>query len=565
MRASVALCVLLCLVVEAGCTASAGQAPVRGGQLVVAERSAPRTFNPVFATDNPSRTILQRLNANLIRINRRTLKTEPALASSWTSSADGREYTLKLRPNLKFSDGHPFTADDVLFTFQVLLDEKLNAPQRELLVVAGKPVGVRKTDDLTVVLTLAEPYAVADRLFDGIAILPKHVLGEAYAKGTLAQQWGLDAAPASIVGLGPFRISEHVPGERIVLERNPHYWKRDARGQSLPYLDRLVFLVIPSVEAEYLRFTAGATDVFSRPTAEQFGSLARTPSVTAADRGPGFEYNFLVFNQNETAPAALAPKQAWFRQEAFRHAISAAIDRPAIVKLVYRGRGEPLWGPVSSGMPAWRNESIPRPARSTDRARALLKGAGFTWREDGTLLDGTGKPVEFNIVVSTSTAERGQMATLIQSDLAQIGIRVTITPLEFRAYVDRVLNKRDYDACVFGVATGDADPNPDMPVWLSSGNLHVWNLGATKPATPWEAEIDKLMRDQMWARSPAERKRMFDRVQALLSEHEPVIFLATPNILVAAKAALGNFTPAILPHYALWNVDELYWRAASGG
>ena len=565
MRSCVALCAILCLLAEAGCTAAAGQAPVRGGQLVVAERSAPRTFNPILATDTPSRTILHRLHGNLIRINRKTFRTEPALASSWTSSPDGREYTLKLRPNLKFSDGHPFTADDVLFTFQVLLDEKIKAPQRELLIVAGKPIGVRKTDDLTIVITLAEPYAVTDRMFDGIAMLPRHVLGDAYAKGTLAQQWGLDTAPASIVGLGPFRLREHVPGERIVLERNPHYWRRDARGEALPYLDRLVFLVIPSVESEFLRFTAGATDVFSRPTAEQFGTLARTAGVTASDLGPGFEYNFLVFNQNETAPAALAPRQAWFRQEAFRHAISAAIDRQAIVKLVYRGRGEPLWGPVTSGLPAWRNDAIPRPARSVERARTLLKGAGFAWREDGTLIDPAGTPVEFNIVVSTSTAERGQMATLIQNDLTQVGIRVTITPLEFRAFVDRVVNKKDYDACVFGTASGDADPNSDVNVWLSSGGLHVWNLGAAKPATPWEAEIDRLMRDQMWARTVAERKRMFDRVQALLAEHEPVIFLATPNILVAAKATLGNFTPAILPHYALWNVDELYWRAASGG
>jgi peptide/nickel transport system substrate-binding protein len=142
---------------------------------------------------------------------------------------------------------------------------------------------------------------------------------------------------------------------------------------------------------------------------------------------------------------------------------------------------------------------------------------------------------------------------------------VTIASLEFGAFVDRVTRTRDFDACVFGIVSGDADPNSDVNVWLSSGSLHLWNPAAARPATPWEAEIDTLMRAQMWARSSSERKRMYDRVQALLAEHEPMIFLASPNILVAAKPTLGNFTPAILPHYALWNVDELYWRAASGG
>jgi len=559
-----AFCVLLCLagLAEQRTPAPAGGSARRGGQLVVAERSAPRSFNPVVITDNPSKTVLERINGDLIHINRKTFRTEPALAASWVPSKDGREYTLKLRPNLRFSDGHPFTADDVVFTFQVYLDEKVAAPQRDLLIVAGKPIAVTKKDNLTVVITLAEPYAVADRLFDGIAMLPRHVLGDAYKQGTLAQQWGINAAPASIVGMGPFRLKELVPGERLVLERNPYYWKHDKTGEALPYLDRLVFLVVPSTDAQWLRFTSGELDLMSGATAEQFGSLP-PGRFAAMDLGPGLEYNFLFFNQSDGQTGTLAARQAWFRQENFRRAISAAVDREAIVKLVYRGRAEPLWGPVTAGNAAWRNASIPHPARSLDRARALLRDAGFTWRDDGTLLDRAGTPVEFNIVVSTSRPERNQMATLIQDDLAQLGIRVTISPVEFLAFVDRVTRKRDFEACVFGIGSGDADPNSDMNVWLSSGNLHLWNPSAAKPATPWEAEIDTLMRDQMWARTVADRKRMFDKVQALVAEHDPMIFLASPHILVAAKPTLGNFTPAILPHYALWNVDELYWRAAT--
>jgi peptide/nickel transport system substrate-binding protein len=569
MRLRAAACVLFCLAAVAEHRPASAAAAARGGQLVVAERTAPRTFNPVLAVDAATRTILERLCADLIHINRRTMKTEAALASSWTVSPDGREYTIALRPNLRFSDGHPFTADDVVFTFEVYLDEKVHAPQRDLLIVGGKPIVVKKKDDRTVVVSLSEPYAVTDRLFDGIWMLPRHILGKAFADGTLARQWGLDAPASSIVGMGPFRLAEHRPGERLVLERNPNYWKHDRSGASLPYLDRLVFVVVPSTDAEMLRFKAGDIDVISQLTADQFGSLqAAGARYQLADAGPGLEYNFLFFNLTDTPPgasAAVARKRSWFRQEDFRHAMSAAIDRQAIVKLVYRGRGEPLWGPVTRGNAAWRNDALPRPARSLDRARELLRKAGFTWRADGTLVDGADTPVEFSILVSSSRPARPQMATVIQSDLAEIGVRVTVTPLDIAAVSDRVLNTRDFEACLMGIGSGDADPNTDINIWLSSSAQHFWNPSSPKPPTPWEAEIDTLMRRQMTARTVGERKQMFDRVQALLAEHEPMIFLASPNILVAAKPTLENFTPAILPHYALWNVDELYWRAASGG
>jgi peptide/nickel transport system substrate-binding protein len=540
----------------------------RGGQLIVAERSAPRTFNPVVVIDNFSRTIQERLFADLVHINRHTFRTEPSLAASWTVTPDGRTYTMNLRPGLKFSDGHPFTADDVVFTFDVYLDEKVHAPQRDLLIVGGKPIEVRKKDDTTVTVTLAEPYAVADRMFDGIAILPKHLLADAHAAGTIGRAWGVDAPPSSIAGLGPFRLKEYVPGERVVLERNPYYWKRDSRGAALPYLDRVVFEVVPSPDTEFLRFQAGALDVMSRMTAEQFGSLATAnPKHRAVNAGAGFEYNFLFFNLNDVANASpdVARKLGWFRQDAFRLAISAAIDREALVSLVYRGLAEPLWGPVTRGNRAWLNDQLPRPARSLERARALLRGAGFTWAKDGALLDRAGTPVAFSVMVQAGSAPRRQMATVIQSDLAQIGIALSIAPLDSGALQNRLFESRDYEACILGTVSGDADPNTDINIWLSSGSQHFWRPAGAAAATPWEAEIDSLMRKQVAARAVSERKKMFDRVQALLAEHQPLIFLLSPDILVAAKTTLGNFTPAILPHYALWNVDELYWRPASGG
>src|SRR5688500_14316861 len=194
-----------------------------GGVLVTALRAEPRTFNPMAALDTTSQEILGLIHADLIHINRQTLKTEQALANSWDISADGLRYTLRLRPGCRFSDGHAFDADDVAFTFRVHLDQKMHSPQRDLLVLGGKPISVAKLDAHTVQFDLPMRYAAAERIFDSIAILPEHRLAEAYASGNLSRIWGVDTDPREITGLGPFRLKRYVAGQRVVLERNPYY------------------------------------------------------------------------------------------------------------------------------------------------------------------------------------------------------------------------------------------------------------------------------------------------------------------------------------------------------
>ena len=535
-----------------------------GGQLVVALRSEPKTLNPVLATDISSRDVIRCLTADLIHINRATLKTEPALAESWRVSPDGRVYTLKLRRGVRFSDGQPFDADDVVFSFQVYLDEKINAPQRDLLIVGGKPIAVEKLDAETVRFTLAKPYAAAERLFDSVAILPRHLLEGAFRDGKFSEMWPLTTAPAQFAGLGPFRLKEYVPGVRIVLERNPYYWKEDRAHTRLPYLDRIVFLFVDSEDAQVIRFQAGDTDVLSRFSAEDFGVLERTEAARGYhlfDLGPGLEYNFLFFNLNDLASKGLpeiAAKQAWFRDVRFRQAVSAAIDREAIVRLVYDNRATPLWGPVTPGDKLWIDDRIPHPSRSLDRARQLLKSAGFSWNSSGALIDPHGKRVEFSILTTSSNAQRSKMATLIQDDLSHVGMNVHVVPLEFRAVVDRLLNSYNYEAAIMGLANGDTDPNPEMNVWLSSGSTHLWHPDEQKPASDWEAEIDRLMELQLVTMNYSKRKQLYDRVQEILDEQMPLICLASPDILVGAKDRVANFHPAILDPYALWNVEQLY-------
>ena len=556
--------------------ANAGEEPLRvagkvgkpGGRIVVALRAEPKTLNPLTAADGPSREVISAMQADLVHINRASQLTEPALAKSWKVSADGLQYTLTLRHGLKFSDGHPVDIDDVLFTFRVYLDEAVHATQRDLLIVGGKPIVVSRVDAETVKVTLAKPYGVGERLFDGLAILPRHLLEAAYKEGKLAQSGGLGTAAIQWAGLGAFRLKEYVGGQRLVLERNPYYWKTDEQGNRLPYLDEIVFLFVPSADAQVLRFESGETDMISRLGAENFSVLSRQArDYTMADAGPGLEYNFLFFNLNELgekAPAEMAHKQSWFRSEKFRQAISLAIDREAIVRLVYQGRGTALWGPVTPGNRRWANAAISYPGRSLDKSRQLLTEAGFRFAsgENGEqkLVDADGKAVEFSVITSSSNADRAKMAALIQEDLKQLGMRVQVVPLELRSLIDRVTQTKEYDACVLGIASFDADPNADLNVWLSSGGMHLWNPAQKQPATDWEAEIDRLMQQQLIATNTAQRKKLYDRVQDILTERQPMIFLASPDILVGAKKTIGNFHPAVLEPYVLWNVDQLYQR-----
>jgi peptide/nickel transport system substrate-binding protein len=326
-----------------------------------------------------------------------------------------------------------------------------------------------------------------------------------------------------------------------------------------------VFVFAGNEDAQVIRFQNGESDMLGRTTADNFALLSRDQAVKRhqlKDLGPSLEYNFLLFNQNDLTGKNLphvATKQRWFGDVNFRRAVSLAIDRQGITRLVFKGRAIPLWGNVSPGNRAWVNTSIPRPARSVQQARDLLKASGFSWRPDGALVDRQGQRVEFTIVTSATSAQRTAMATLIQADLNELGMDIRVVPLEFRALIDRVFETFDYEASVQGLGGGDADPNAEMGIWLSRGANHMWRLGQKTPATAWEAEIDRLMQQQLSTVDPGKRKALYDRVQAIVADQLPFIFLAAPHLLVAARGDLANFQPAVLDHYTLWNADRLYF------
>ena len=548
-----------------------GEPGAAGGRLIVALRSEPKTLNPLFSIDATTREVIGAMQADLVHINRETQKTEPALAKSWSVSEGGRKYVLKLRRGLHFSDGSPFTADDVIFSFSLYLDEKLHSPQRDLLLIDDKPITVRKIDAYTVEFDLNKPYGPGERVFDGLAMMPSHILQKPYQEGKLAQMWGTATEPGQIAGLGAFQLKEYVPGQRLVLQRNPHFWRKDTRGAPLPYLEELIFLFVQNEDAQVIKFQAGETHLLERAGADNFGSLqrdAKARNQCLSDLGPGLESVFLLFNMNQldaTKSAAIVAKQAWFRDLRFRQAVSLAVDRKAMARLAYGGRATPIWGNVTPGNKLWLNANLSHPQDSVDEAKKVLQSAGFSWNSDGALLDPQKHPVTFTILVSATSAQRSKMAAIAQDDLKRLGMDVQVVPMEFRALVDRVLNTKEYEVVLMNLVSSDVDPTPEMNLWLSSGETHLWDLGEAKPATPWEAEIDRLMQSQNTTSDPAARKKLYDRVQEVVAQNIPLVYLLSPNILVGAQASVGNFRPAILEPYVLWNVDQLFLRPAGSG
>ena len=448
--------------------------PVAGGMLRVGIRSEPQTWNRLLATDEVSHQITERLHAALLRVNRLTQELEPELAESWSFSEDSRELTFKLRPDVRFSDGTPLTAADVAFTFQALHDPAVASPLVETAMVEGKPLVPEVVDPLTVRFRLPRRTAVVERIFDSIPVLPRHRLQASLEDGSFASEYGIGVSEG-IVGLGPFVLERYVPGQRVVLRRNPNYWKYGPDGEQLPYLDGITFEILSDANALALRFGSGELDLLSPLPPEDFISFREkdAPDRRLIDLGPGTTPERIWFNLNPES--SVSPEQrAWFTDRRFRRAISLAIDRQSIVKAVYAGLASPAAGPITSANRRWWNESIAPPPYDPQRARELLAQAGFT-EEREVLVGPRGERVRFTLLTNANNPSRVKTATLIQEDLARIGVEMSLVSLDFATLISRITRTFDYQACLFGISFTDPDPSTQRPLWLSHSPLHVWH------------------------------------------------------------------------------------------
>ncbi|HLK22639.1 MAG TPA: ABC transporter substrate-binding protein [Bryobacteraceae bacterium] len=500
-------------------------------------RGDPKTFNPLLVEDENSETVEYLTGGALVRLNRYTQELEGELATKWKVSENGRRIDFELRQNVKFSDGTPFTCEDVVSTIKQLMDPAVHSPQSDAFRSADGPTESKCTSPSSVMVRFPGPVASLAARFDPVGILSAH-----------------SPRKESAV-LGPFTIAEYKPGTYLLLRRNPNYWKRDANGKQLPYLDSLRLDIQQNRELELLRFRRGELDMVNKLDPEMYDRLNAEMPHSVVDAGPSLDWEVVFFNQVASAPLP-EYKKRWFRSDEFRRAISEAINRADICRVVYRGHAQPSAGPVSVSNRFWLNAALKPHAYSPTAATARLQRDGFH-RSGDALLDRDGHKVEFSMITNAGNKLHERTLAFIQQDLAKIGIQLNIVVLDFPSLIERISRSFNYESVLMAFTNVDLDPSDQMNIWLSSGPNHQWNPEQKTPATPWEAEIDKLMQAQAGAADQKQRKAAFDKVQEIVSEKAPMLFLVNPDALSAVSTSLKNVTPAHLRPQIYWNVERL--------
>jgi peptide/nickel transport system substrate-binding protein len=544
-----------------------------GGRFVVGQTSDPKTFNAIMVNESSSSDITQRLFAAVSDFDNDTQEDRPSVAKSWEHSADGLTWTFHLRKGAAFSDGHPLTSADVLFSFDVVYDDTLHPSLQDGLMTNGKKWEVSAPDDDTFVVKLPSPNSMVIDMVGAVPIMPKHVLEPAFKAGTFASQYNVSTPPSQIVSSGPWRLKQYVAGEKTVLEPNPYWFGVDGQNQRLPYLDELVFLVVPDQDAADLKFRAGQLDGLDNVKPENYQWYAdnqQQGNYTLYDLGPSLNTNFFWFNLNtaKTAengrkvgdPYVDPVKYSWFSNPVFRRAVSIAVDRDAMIPSIFFGDAVKNWSQSTPGAKVWYTPDIVKYDFNLDESKRLLASLG--WKDtngDGVIEDKQGHPVSFTMKTNSDNKLRVSMANFIRDDLAKVGIRLTLTPVDFNTLVTNIRADKQYDTILLGLQSGiPPDPAMGQNVWRSSGLTHYWNISQTKPETPEEAKINSLMDTLVSSSDMSVRKQAWKDVQNIVNEQAWIIWLPTANTKLPLRNGFGNAKPSPIPHRLLWNIDRVY-------
>ena len=544
----------------------------QGGSITSATISEPLTFNLAISTDSSSSNVLGYLFEGLTETSWLTDQVKPALAESWELSDDGLTWTFHLRQDVTWHDGEPFTARDVDFTFnRIIYNYDIPASSRasfhfRYLDENGEwqepPMTVTALDDYTVQCVLPVPFATFLRSM-GTSIYPSHILEAHVDDGTFAETWDIETDPAEIIGTGPFTIGSYEPGERVVMQRNPNYWLKDAAGNSLPYLDEIVHVIVPELEDELASFKAGESDVHGVLGEElaELEPLQQDGNFTIYRRGPAFGTTFLGFNMNpganpDTGELYLSPeKLKWFSTKEFRQAVAHTFDKDTIIEDVQHGEGYAQWSSISPAAGDFHNPDVRKYEYDVDRANEILDSLGWTDTDgDGIREDDEGNPIAFVMATNEGNTVRQEIGRLISENIRAIGLDVDYQIVDFGELVGQLTTTYDWDAILIGFS-GGTDPHGGITLWHSGEALHLWHPNQSSPATEWEAEIDELYVKASQEFDRGTRVGYYQRAQEIIAENVPVIYTTQSERISAVRNVFGNVTATL---YGLWDTRYLY-------
>lgn len=528
----------------------------------------PKTFNPFNTKDNISAQMSEIMYDGLVTTDVVTGKTIPKLAKSF--SVNGKEYIVNLRHGLKWSDGKPITADDVVFTWQnIIFDGFGNTSTRDSVMIDGKLPTVEKIDDYTVKFVTPEPFAPFLRMLSS-PIAPKHIFqpavnrGREYFDGFLST----NTNPKEFVTSGAFRLKEYVPAQRVVFERNPNYYEINKDGKKLPYLDKLVYLIVGDINNQVLKFEGGELDEISLQGANvaRFKEMEKHSDFSVFNIGPDTGTMYLSMNMNNRKNEkgkyyVDQKKQVWFQDKNFRQAVDYAIDRKNMVFNIANGLGYPLFTPETLNS-IFLNKKLKPYDKNIEKSKELLKKSGFTWDKAGHLIDKFGNHVEFDLYTNAGNTEREAIGVMVKQDLEDLGMKVNFKPIEFNSLVNKLMASLDWDMVIMGFTGSPLEPNGGKNVWLSDGTLHIFNQrlerDANSPRYAFEKRIDYLYTQGALATKFEDRKKYYDEYQAIVYDEKPLIYIYSPIRIVALRKKFKNIYPTSLGGVT-HNIEEI-WR-----
>ncbi len=497
--------------------------PSYGDTIVVGSIGEPSILIPMLASDSASHDVAGLIFNGLVKYDK-DLTLTGDLAESWEVSPDGLTITFHLRKDVKWQDGVPFTAEDVIFGYKTIIDPRTPTAYKEDYLQVKE---IHAPDPYTLVVKYEKPFAPALASWGNLPVLPKHLL-----EGKDITQTDFGRHP---IGTGPFKFVEWIPGDMVVLEANPGYF------EGRPYLDRYIYKVIPDQATMFLEAKAlnidlmGLTPIqYTRQTNDAFFK-----KYFKKYRFPAFAYTYLGFNLRD-------PR---FKDRRVRQAIAYAIDKKEILQGVLFGLGSIATGPyVPNTWPY--NPNVKRYPYNPEKARQLLKEAGWEDTDGDGILDKDGRPFEFTILTNQGNSLRIKTATIIQWRLAKIGIRVKIRTVEWATFINEFVDKRRFEAIILGWSIG-LDPD-QYDIWHSSktGEKEFNFIGYSNP------EVDELLEKGRRTFDIEERKKYYYRIQEILAEDQPYVFLYVPDALVMVSSRFRGIEPA--PIGITYNIHKWY-------
>lgn len=539
-----------------------------GGSLVASTiGEGPKTFNPFNTKDNISAMMSEVMYDGLLTTHPVTGQPIPKLAKSF--SVNGNDYVIHLRRGIKWSDGKPITADDVVFTWQnIIFDGFGNTSTRDSIIIDGKLPTVKKIDDYTVEFKTPQPFAPFIRMLS-TPIAPKHIFEPAVKKGKEYFETFLstNVDPKTLVTSGAFRLKEYVPAQRVVFERNPNYYMINKNNQKLPYLDKLVYLIVGDINNEVLKFEGGELDTIGLQGANvaRFKELEKHSNFKVYNLGPDTGTMFVSFNLNNRKDKngkyfVDLKKQRWFQDKNFRQAVDYAIDRKNMVLNIANGLAAPLYTAESLNS-IYLNKNLKPYDRNIEKSKDLLKKSGYWWDKKGHLMDKFGNHVEFNLFTNAGNTEREAIGVMVKQDLEDLGMKVNFKPIEFNSLVNKLVNTSDWDIVIMGLTGSPLEPNGGKNVWMSNGTLHMFNqrpAGYTKDDRySWEKELDYLYTQGALATTFEARKKFYDEYQKIVYEEKPFVYIYSPLRITAIRTKFKNVFPTSLGGVT-YNIEEIY-------